>query len=169
MKIRFLITALLVVVLLTSLNVTTSIAAGTTLLDLGTLGGTYSIALDVNEQNQVVGFSSTLDNEESHAFLWQGGQMLDLGTLGGDYSTAAAINNKGQIVGQSNVVAGGNSHAFLWENGVMRDLGLFGGFASAVLDINDRGQILAYRVLSGTLQVRFFLLEGDKITFIEGW
>ena len=56
-------------------------------IDLGTLGGGYSRAGDINASGQVVGESN------SHAFLWQSGIMTDLGTLGGSDSTANGINN----------------------------------------------------------------------------
>ena len=40
------------------------------MVDLGTLGGTESIALAVNRSGQVVGYSSTASNA-SHAVLWE--------------------------------------------------------------------------------------------------
>src|SRR3954469_17332031 len=85
--------------------------------DLGTLGGNYSWAYGINEQGQVVGFSTTA-SEEYHAFLWKSGSMTDLGTLGGTFSRAFAINNRGQVVGESETTSG-EKHAFLWEHGSM--------------------------------------------------
>ena len=41
--------------------------------DLGTLGGSSSQAITINDNNQVVG-ESTDSSEISHAFIWQGGQ-----------------------------------------------------------------------------------------------
>ena len=82
------------------------------IIDLGTLGGTFSDARAINERGQVVGESTTASGEE-HAFLWQDGTMSDLGTLSGDQSEANGINNRGQVVGGS-TTATGDFHAVLW-------------------------------------------------------
>src|SRR5256885_3668160 len=55
--------------------------------DLGTLGGQYSRAYDVNPAGQVVGWSANASGV-NHAFLWENGTMTDLGTLGGTSSYA---------------------------------------------------------------------------------
>src|SRR6516162_2580566 len=80
---------------------------GYTITDLGTLGGSFSVASGINNGGQVVGFSPLSDGAPSHAFLYSGGQMLDLGTLGGSGSGANAINDRGQIVGYSETGRGG--------------------------------------------------------------
>ena len=55
-----------------------------TAIDLGTLGGTSSVAAAVNARGQVVGDSATAGDVEGHAFSWtEAGGMIDLGTLGG--------------------------------------------------------------------------------------
>src|SRR2546428_10824145 len=78
------------------------LSAGLTITDLGTLGGTASIAFGVNNVGQVVGDSNTTTSGiRPHAFLWQNGAMTDLGTLGGTFSTASGISNFGQGVGVS--------------------------------------------------------------------
>jgi probable HAF family extracellular repeat protein len=76
--------------------------------DLGTLGGTFSIALEINERGQVVG-ESKKESGLSGAFLWQDGTMVELGTVpDAGLNGATGINNRGQIVG----VGGGT--AVLW-------------------------------------------------------
>src|SRR5690242_12965143 len=54
-----------------------------TVQDLGTLGGSFSLAGGMNEEGSVVGFSTVAGNGAVHAFLWRSGEMTDLGTLGG--------------------------------------------------------------------------------------
>jgi probable HAF family extracellular repeat protein len=111
--------------------------------DLGTLGGSYSSATDINDSGQVVGWSTTTSGQ-SHAFLYSDGQMQDLGTLGGYESRATGINDSGQVVGQTDV-SSGERHAFLYSGGQMQDLGtLPGDNTSEARGINASGQVVGY-------------------------
>jgi len=85
----------------------------TTVLDLGTLGGTNSEAHDINDDGLVVGFSQK-ESGDTVAFVWRADLgMQALGTLGGLYSAASGINASGQIVGASST-SNGARHAALW-------------------------------------------------------
>lgn len=108
-----------------------------TMIDLGSLGGDWTIATQINDRGQIVGMSTRFFGDSEHAFLWDAGVMTDLGTPGADWSRAVAINNHGQVVLQS------GNHVYLWEAGSTTDLGNLGGVMAQPLDINDRGQILA--------------------------
>lgn len=104
-----------------------------TVTDLGTLGGTYSVAFHLNNRGDAVGFSQITGSAVSDAFLYSNGIMTDLGTLGGGGSQARGINNTGQVVGFSYTTGNGPfsgpgiGHAFIYSGGVMTDLGTLGG------------------------------------------
>ena len=90
--------------------------------NLGSLGGTVNVALDINNRGQIIGNSDLSGNTTTHTFLWQRGTMSDLGTLPGDVSSfAGGINDSGQIVGESCNASGG-CRGYLWQNGTMYDL-----------------------------------------------
>jgi probable HAF family extracellular repeat protein len=83
--------------------------------DVGTLGGSCSIAGDINELGHVVGGADTAAGRQ-HAFLYITGKMQDLNNLipadsGWELTNAAGINDSGQIVGYG--LINGQTHAFL--------------------------------------------------------
>jgi len=79
--------------------------------DLGTLRGTDSCALYVNQRGQAAGhsFTDSIVNPVTKLptidrFLFDHNIMLDLGTLGGKLGLAHWLNNRGQVVGQRSYV-----------------------------------------------------------------
>jgi probable HAF family extracellular repeat protein len=131
--------------------------------ELGTLGGSGSFAVDINNQGQVVGNSDMPGDTTFHAFLWQNGVIADLSTLPGDVSSGVdGINNKGQAVGRS-VDINGNSRAFLWQNGVMTDLNTLIPVGSPLFlleasgTINSRGQLAGYALQISSGEIHAFL------------
>lgn len=120
------------------------------MIDLGTLGGRYSVAEAINEQGQIVGQASTPELRYNRAFLVDRGVMRNLGNLpGGNYSSANDINDHGQVVGFSIVYEPREGQkAFIWSLGKMRDLNRLIDPASGWLlisadGINNSGQIAA--------------------------
>jgi len=59
-----------------------------TVTDLGTLGGSYSLAGGLSNTGWVEGYSYLSNDTATHAVLWRKGVMTDLGTLGGPNSDA---------------------------------------------------------------------------------
>lgn len=70
------------------------------LVEVGVIGGTWSLAAAINDLGQVVGTSCTEDCL-GHGFFWsESGGLEDLGTLPGfSRSEAYSINNRGQVLG----------------------------------------------------------------------
>jgi len=91
------------------------------LLDLGTLGGTFSSARAVNDAGQVVGYAAVGPGDPfsapQHAFLFTDGQLYDLNNLippGSDFTLnqALGISNTDFITGYG-ATSSGQQHAFL--------------------------------------------------------
>jgi probable HAF family extracellular repeat protein len=125
------------------------------MIDLGVLPqGIASVAMGINAQGQVVGYSNDADSY-GHAFLWspsapngRTGSMVDLGALPGErYASAYAINDSGVVVGEATI--GPDAYAFAWtptapngSTGTMTSLGGLGGTWSRATAINAAGDIV---------------------------
>ncbi len=105
--------------------------------ELETLGGGWSLAAEINDAGQIVGYASNA-RSAGRAVRWEDGAVTDLGP-----GSAVAINEAGQIVGFS-IAAGGLLHAALWENDLLTDLG-----DGRAKDINEAGQIVGIRFSDG--------------------
>jgi probable HAF family extracellular repeat protein len=86
------------------------------LIALGSLGGAHGVAIDINDERQIVGWSYTSSprNSEQRAFLWENGSMFDLnGKVIADgkrtLQSADGINNAGHIVGSMFTVQSGTT------------------------------------------------------------
>ena len=108
--------------------------------DVGAMGFRLSVASDVNELGEVVGWTGDNGITDQQAFLWRNGELLLLGTLGGEESEAYAINDLSQVVGVAEAVVGGGG--FLWENGKMTALPTLGQSGQGARDINESSQIV---------------------------
>ena len=133
------------------------------LADLGTLGGTSAEGLALNDDDVVVGDSTTASGAR-HAFRWHAGVMDDLGTLGGTTSVATGINEAGQISGWADNPAG-RMRAFRFQGGTMTGLGTLGGAESIGEAINGAGQVVGWADTASGAQ-HAFLFAGGHMTDI---
>jgi len=139
------------------------------MVDLGGLGGTCTLAFDLNNRGQAIGVSNLTGDLSQHAFLWEHGSLQDLGgSLGGDFTGAFATNNEGQAVGYAYLSGNATYHAALWRHvGKMSDLGTLGNDpCSYATGINTDGQVVGVSQSSCDANVaifRAFLSENGSI------
>jgi probable HAF family extracellular repeat protein len=131
------------------------------MVNLGSLGGTCTVAMGLNDRGQIVGQSWSAGDATGHAFYWDRAHgMLDLRTLGGDFASASVINDAGDAVGGSYLAGNVLIDATLWRGKSAIDLGTVDGDqCSYAMSINARGQVVG---ISGTLNCdspRAFLWE----------
>jgi probable HAF family extracellular repeat protein len=135
-----------------------------TVIDLGTLGGTYSYAYGLSNAGVVAGGAATASQTGGlfqTAFLWYGGHITNLGTLGGE--TCPTCNSEAggpNIWGESALYSetsrtdpngedfcgfGTNRQCLgaTWKDGVLTALlPLAGGHNSGANWINDLGEVV---------------------------
>lgn len=125
-----------------------------TITDLGTLGGSFSIAYDINNAGRVSG-AATVPGEHQHAFFWADGTMTDAGTLGGLNSEAAGRSERAELAILSDTPerdpleenfcglgSGLVCGAAVWRHGTMTALPTLGGINAAAFMDNTAGMIV---------------------------
>jgi len=117
-----------------------------TLTDLKPLGGSFSVALWLNNDGEAVGGSFTTGDNEFHATLWKHGGISDL-DADDCFSIATAINSKHQIIGNTFNCNTNIFRTVLWDNGSIIDLNAAIAPNSSLFllepdNINERGEIV---------------------------
>ena len=159
-----------------------------TVQDLGTLGGTYSLAGGINNNGLVEGYSALTGDQNEHASLWwKHIGPIDLGTLGGPNSDAGwRPSERGEVGGGSDTTTtdpngedfcGYGTYLiclpFVWRDGVMTVLPTLGGNNGWAAGFNNRGQLVGQAELNAVdptcvlpsdyLQVGAAVWENGKI------
>jgi len=128
-----------------------------TVTDLGTLGGTISFGVGINNKGWTAGFSTLPGDQSQHAFLWRNGKVTDLGTLGGPNSESSfsPFSERGDVGGGAETLTpdpnGENFCGFgtglscrpvLWQDAVITALPTLGGYNGVANQVNNRGQVV---------------------------
>ena len=127
-------------------------------VELGTIGGTQSEAVAISEQGQVVGNSTTSDEQTElsgngiAAFSWFEGALNPLQTLDGQaWSMAADVNSYGLVAGtvglSAPATASAATTAVVWAPDALLELNqsaqpVDGIMLTSAVSINELGQIL---------------------------
>lgn len=140
-------------------NLDSFIWTGSTIHDIGGLGGSSSSVTALNASGEAAGNSTLASGSNFHSFFWDGYSMHDLGTLGGANSYASGINDQGMVVGAAQT-SSGNLNAFLWNGSGLLDLGTLGGSSSSAYGVNDSGAVVGDSLVSGDGASHAFLDAG---------
>jgi len=132
-------------------------------IDLGTLGGTFSVGNTINNLGWVMGGSNEAGDVVQLATLWLPGKQVPLGRLGGpssdvlwpvknDFGLISGVteNGKPDPLGETfscpvfGLTSGNSCIAFAWRNDKMTALPGLGGNNSIGGGDNNRGQIVGW-------------------------
>lgn len=132
--------------------------------NLGTLGGTSSAAISINDSGLISGYSYQSGNQTQVAVIFQNGRPVSLGTLGGPNSGVEWPNHNARaVVGIAETAdldplnenwscssffpqppTGHVCLGFVWQNGVMNPLRTLGGINGYAAGANDVGQVVGW-------------------------
>ena len=113
-----------------------------------------SVAEDISDKGEIVGFAYSTLKPEVNAFLYDGARFIELGHLGYPQAAATGINESGVVVGRAyqakpnervtEHAVKGCEHGFVYTQAGMRDIGTLGGCNSYSMDVNNEGVIVGW-------------------------
>jgi probable HAF family extracellular repeat protein len=140
------------------------------MLDLGSLGGLYTVASKLNAKGQVAGTSDLAGDQTAHPFLWQRGSLRDLGTLGGTFGSGNWLDESGGVIGGSFTKNNLLFRAFRWANGKMTNLGsLNGDQCSVAFGGNSKGQVVGNSLSDCDHETHAFLWENGAMVDLNSF
>lgn len=119
---------------------------GSSITDLGDLGGENSSADWISPNGLIVGCADMPDGIHHHPTIYQAGQMQDMGLPAGTTDGCAyAINDAGQVIGfASDYLSPTSCVPWLWQNGTFADLPTVQNTCFNPVSLNDAGEIVGY-------------------------
>jgi len=132
-------------------------------IDLGGLGGTFSLADGINDSGQIVGTTDFDPRQriDGQTWLWQNEGMTAL-TERGENAQSPMINNSGQVLLHLNANTPG--HTYLWSSGTRTEVAPDTDFENAH-DLNDQGHVVGS---IGPVPARAFLWTEGGATELGG-
>jgi len=138
----------------------------TDMVDIGSLGGSYTFLNAMNgDGNVLVGSSYVSGDTSSHAYRYVGSTntMTDLGTLGGSSSRASDVNADGSVVVGAATNAQSESQGFRWstttdmisiEDWLESQGATIGSAMTATADlVSDDGDVIVGQTTTGTTYI----------------
>jgi probable HAF family extracellular repeat protein len=118
--------------------------------DLGSLGGSFTYAYDLNDSSVVTGQSDisnipdpTFGIPPFHGYQWSGGVLTDFGAIfGSNFNDGSSINDAGAIAGSADVAGDTGANAIVWNNGVVQNLSPYGNITVWGSGINSQGDVI---------------------------
>lgn len=127
-------------------------------VDLHPAGWISSVAVSVNDAEEVVGHGMTLDGERG--FVWSEGTFREILPSGADSARASWINGSGDVAGTANT--GGVPHAFLFRDGAYLDPTPGWGWSEATY-VGDDG------LVAGTGEFGAYISRGGVTEIFPGF
>lgn len=112
-------------------------------IDLGSLGGTFTLGYAMSADGGLVFGTSNDPNSRSRAFQWSAASgMNSLASTGGSYSVVKGSSRDGILVVGQSIDADGRWRATLWNNGVPQSLPAPERGSAEATGVSDDGRII---------------------------